>query len=73
MNDEFVMWFNYLASLDFSNSRFGVAVSKSPLGPFKVINDFVETTTYKNPGDFAILPDDDGKGYIIYTANINGN
>jgi hypothetical protein len=64
----YVLWINYLRGGLFSQSQYLVAVSATPLGPFKVVADNVQTR-FKTGGDFDILVDDNGgDGYLIYTS-----
>jgi len=64
----YVLWVNWLASRrDFGSSAYLVATSTTPVGPFTVVNDHVQTF-YATGGDFDIFVDDDGEAYIIYTS-----
>jgi len=69
----YVLWYNWLPSQtgSFSKSYYGVALSATPYGPFKVSNINI-TLGYVNIGDFNLFQDDDGTGYLIYTAHIQG-
>eukprot|EP01060_Flectonema_neradi_P023533 TRINITY_DN317_c0_g1_i2.p1 TRINITY_DN317_c0_g1~~TRINITY_DN317_c0_g1_i2.p1 ORF type:complete len:346 (+),score=66.95 TRINITY_DN317_c0_g1_i2:52-1089(+) len=65
---QYVLWANYLPQQNFKIARYFVATSKSRFGPFDVVNPHVNLT--RSPqGDSKIFVDDDGQGYIIYTAN----
>jgi hypothetical protein len=68
----FVLWYNWLPpDVTFRYSYFGVAVSKKPGGPFKVVNpNASKTLANGNVGDFALFVDDDAIAYIIYTSHI---
>jgi hypothetical protein len=72
---QYVLWYNWLPpDVSFSNSFFGVAVSSSPAGPFKVVNPKAsDTLAFGNVGDFALFVDDDEVAYIIYTAHITSS
>lgn len=68
-----VLWYNWIdVKFGFAASYYAVAVSKTPLGPFKVVNPNVTTLAWSDTGDFALFSDDDGAGYIIYTSHIQG-
>eukprot|EP01116_Phalansterium_solitarium_P010020 TRINITY_DN24401_c0_g1_i1.p1 TRINITY_DN24401_c0_g1~~TRINITY_DN24401_c0_g1_i1.p1 ORF type:complete len:347 (-),score=107.94 TRINITY_DN24401_c0_g1_i1:115-1155(-) len=71
LNNNFVLWFNWVAD-GFAVSMYGVAVSPTPYGPFKVVSTNVSTLAYANTGDFSLFVDDDGQAYVIYTAHIVG-
>ena len=68
------MWYNWISKNgDFSKSYYGVAVSASAIGPFKVVNTNI-TLRYENIGDFNLFQDDNGKdAYVIYTSHITGS
>lgn len=65
-----ILWYNYVPSYSY-----GVAYSTSPYGPFQTVDAFAGASTqygYPNNsdiGDFSLLVDDDGEGYILYSAN----
>lgn len=63
----YTLWVNWLPGGDFGRSQYLVATSKTPAGPFAVVADNVKTR-YATGGDFDILVDDDGSGYLIYTS-----
>jgi len=68
----YVLWFNLLPVInghgDFDHSYYSVATSKSPYGPFKVVNHNVTGLAYHQlPDAPSIFVDDDGKGYIAFT------
>jgi len=54
---KYVLWWNFGFT-----SNFAVAVADSPEGPFEMVTASVNITG----GDFDILVDDDGTGYILY-------
>jgi hypothetical protein len=63
----YVLWYNWYPKL--WNGQVGVAVSDTPVGPFKIVN----TNVYvfradARPGDGSLFTDDDGNGYFIFTA-----
>ncbi|KAH3743020.1 glycosyl family 43 [Pelomyxa schiedti] len=69
----FVLWVNFVGKKlkpDFFNSTYITATSTTPAGPFVIQNNDVKTR-YGNPGDFALLVDDDGSAYIAYDAYNN--
>jgi len=67
----FVMWFNWITpDADFSGSWYAAATSSSPLGPFTLVNSNISSLAFTNTGDFNLYLDDDGQGYVIYTAHI---
>ena len=68
LTDLYVLWANYLPQQNFKIARYFVATSKSRFGPFMLENPHVNLT--RSPqGDSKLFIDDDGQGYIIYTAN----
>jgi len=71
---KYVLWYNWLPAKGggFGDSYYGVAVSNTPYGPF-IISNINVTLGNPNTGDFALFLDDDGSGYIIYTALITGS
>jgi len=70
---KWVLWYNYLpvSGGGFSKSLYAVAISDTPQGPFQLVNDNV-TLAWDDTGDFNLFQDDNGDGYIIYTAHIVG-
>ena len=68
---KFVMWFNWIAAGDFSQSYYAVLISQSPLGPFQLVSKKVPMA-FSDTGDFNLFVDDDDKGYAIYTSHIVG-
>lgn len=69
----YVLWVNILpvnsqGRADFSKSRYAVATSESPLGPFKTAVGNVTGLAYTSLPDAAsIFVDEDGQGYIAFT------
>jgi beta-xylosidase len=69
---KYVLWTNILpvngGHGDFDNSRYTVAVSDSPFGPFKTVVDNVTGMAYTRLPDAAsIFVDDDSSAYIAFT------
>lgn len=87
---KYVMWFhadgpvndpNVVNNHNYYASCAGVAVSDTPVGPFKFIErsrlNYVEGVYTWEPGqgmarDMNLFVDDDGTGYIIYSSEGNG-
>lgn len=72
--NKWVLWYNYLpvSGGGFSQSLYAVAVADGPQGPFQLVNENVTTLAWDDTGDFNLFQDDNGDGYIIYTAHITG-
>lgn len=67
----YVLWYNWYAEL--WDGKFGVAVSTSPTGPFKIVNPDVKVlNSADGVGDFGLFVDDDGTTYLAYNT-INGH
>lgn len=67
----YVLWYNWYAQL--WDGKFGVAVSTSPTGPFKIVNSDVKVANSADGvGDFGLFVDDDGTAYLAYNT-INGH
>lgn len=65
---QYVLWVNWLANRrDFGSSKYLVATSPTPKGPFKVVNSSV-VTKFATGGDFDIFVDKNGEGYLSYTS-----
>ncbi len=62
---QYVLWYNWYPSL--WNGQYGVAVSSTPQGSFRIVNDSA-AVRYAQPGDLGMFTDDDGAGYLIYTS-----
>jgi hypothetical protein len=62
---KYVLWFNWYRTL--WHGQFASAVSDSPSGPFKLVDDNV-TLRFQQPGDHNLFVDDDGTAYLVYTS-----
>ncbi len=62
---KYVLWYNWFSKL--WDGQAGVAVSDSPVGPFKIVNLNAHLAGVC-PGDGSLFVDDDGTSYYIYTA-----
>lgn len=63
----YVLWYNWYPKL--WNGQFGVATSKLPQGPFKIVNSNVKM--YRSEvglGDFGLFVDDDNTCYLSYNT-----
>lgn len=66
----YVMWFHLeLKGKGYSAARAGVAVSKSPVGPYKFVRDFRPDGEMSR--DMTLYQDDDGRAYLITTSENN--
>nr|WP_298999887.1 family 43 glycosylhydrolase [uncultured Allomuricauda sp.] len=64
---KYVLWYNWYPKL--WEGQFGVAISDTPQGPFKIVNENVQMHNSKiGLGDFGLFVDDDGTGYISYNT-----
>ena len=64
---KYVLWYNWYPKL--WEGKVGVAVSDTPVGPFKVVETAVKVAGYADgPGDGSLFVDKDGVGYFIYTT-----
>lgn len=64
---KYVLWFNWYPQL--WDGAMGVAVSDTPVGPFKITTLYVKLSQADHrPGDGSLFVDDDGTGYFIYTV-----
>jgi Glycosyl hydrolases family 43 len=64
---KYVLWFNWYPKL--WDGKLGVAVSDTPVGPFKMVNLALNLSQAADrPGDGSLFVDDDGTGYFIYTV-----
>jgi hypothetical protein len=62
-----VLWYNWYPKL--WDGFMGVAVSDTPVGPFKIVNPSMQLSqAASRPGDGSLFVDDDGTGYFIYTT-----
>lgn len=68
---KYILWYNWYAQL--WDGKFGVAVSATPTGPFKIVNSDVKVfNSADGVGDFGLFVDDDGTAYLAYNT-INGH
>ena len=65
---QFVMWVHVDAK-DYSYSQAGVAVSKTPAGPYRYIGSVKPNGQMAR--DMTLFRDDDGKAYLIYSSEQN--
>ena len=66
----YVMWFHLeLKGKGYSAARAGVAISKSPTGPYAFVRDFRPDGEMSR--DMTLYQDDDGKAYLITTSENN--
>ncbi len=64
---KYVLWYNWYPTL--WNGQYGVAVSNSPTGPFKIINKNVNVLNLKRGvGDLNLYVDDNNNGFLIYNT-----
>lgn len=64
---KYVLWYNWYPKL--WEGKVGVAISDTPVGPFKVVETAVKVAGYADgPGDGSLFVDRDGTGYFIYTT-----
>ncbi len=64
---KYVLWYNWYPKL--WEGKVGVAISDTPVGPFKVVQTAVKVSGYADgPGDGSLFVDKDGTGYFIYTT-----
>ncbi|MDE1156552.1 MAG: glycoside hydrolase family 43 protein [Acidobacteriaceae bacterium] len=67
---QYVMWFHLeLKGKGYSAARAGVAVSKTPTGPYTFLRDFRPDGEMSR--DMTLFQDDDGKAYLITTSENN--
>ena len=65
--DRYVLWYNWYPKL--WDGYFGVAVSDSPTGPFRIADTDVRVAhSALGVGDFNLFVDDDGAGYLMYNT-----
>ena len=63
----YVLWYNWYPKL--FEGRVGVAIGKTPVGPFTIVNTRVPLTQAADrPGDGSLFVDDDGTAYFIYSV-----
>ncbi len=64
---EYVLWYNWYPKL--WTGKFGVARSKSPTGPFRIVNDDVPVKhSGLGVGDFNLFVDEDRTAYLMYNT-----
>ena len=64
---QYVLWYNWYPKL--WTGRFGVAVSDSPTGPFRIVNDDVQVAhSALGVGDFNLFVDEDATAYLMYNT-----
>lgn len=67
---KYVLWFHLeLNGQGYSAARVGVAVSDSPVGPYKYLRSFRPDGAMSR--DMMLFQDDDGKGYLITSSEEN--
>ncbi|WP_295668582.1 glycoside hydrolase family 43 protein [uncultured Mucilaginibacter sp.] len=65
---KFVMWM-HVDKKDYSYSQAGVAVSDSPVGPYKYIRSVKPNGNMAR--DMTVFKDDDGKAYLVFSSDNN--
>jgi hypothetical protein len=66
---KYVLWYNWYPNPKLWNGQVGIAVSDTPVGPFRIVNTNVYVfNADSRPGDGSLFVDDDGTGYFIFTA-----
>ena len=63
---KYVLWFNWYPKL--WDGAMGVAVSDTPIGPFKIVGLDVKLSQAAAGRRRSLFVDDDGTGYFIYTV-----
>ncbi len=64
---KYILWYNWYPKL--WDGQFGVAVSKSPEGPFEIVNpDAKVSKSAIGVGDLGLFVDDDNIAYISYNS-----
>jgi hypothetical protein len=66
----YVLWYNWYPTL--WEGQYGVAVSETPQGPFRIVGERV-AVRHAQPGDHGLFVDDDGAAYLIYTSIAEGH
>jgi hypothetical protein len=61
---KYVLWYNWYQKL--WDGQEGVAVSDTPVGPFKIVTQNA-LANHALPGDGSLFVDDDGEGYYIFS------
>lgn len=67
-NDQFVMWM-HVDNADYTYAGVGIAVSKTPTGPFKL--KAVKVPNRQDSRDMTIFQDLDGIAYLVHSADWN--
>jgi len=65
---QWVMWM-HIDNATYTNSRVGVAVSKTPTGPFTYLRSFKPLG--RTSRDMNVFQDDDGQAYLVFAADNN--
>lgn len=65
---EYVLWF-HADTCDYSYAGVGVAISDSPLGPFRLVR--VMQPNRQDSRDMTLFEDTDGKAYLFHSSNFN--
>ncbi|MGA3284740.1 MAG: family 43 glycosylhydrolase [Verrucomicrobiota bacterium] len=66
-----MLWYNWYPKL--WNGQIGVATSDTPIGPFTIVNpNVLRHREGSRSGDGSLFVDDDGKGYLIFSAIDDG-
>lgn len=66
--NQYVMWM-HIDDGNYTKASVGVAVSKSPTGPFTYL--YSMQPHGSDSRDMTLFKDDDGKAYLIYSAREN--
>ena len=67
-NDNFVLWM-HIDSADYTYAGVGIAVSKTPTGPFELIK--VQVPNRQASRDMTIFKDVDGTAYLVHSKDWN--
>ena len=67
-NDNFVLWM-HVDSADYTYAGVGIAVSKTPTGPFELVD--VKIPNRQDSRDMTIFKDNDGVAYLVHSSNWN--
>lgn len=64
---KYVLWYNWYPAL--WEGKVGIAISDTPVGPFKIVNTGVMVAGYAGRiGDGSLFVDNDGTAYFIYSV-----
>ena len=66
--DQFVLWM-HIDNADYTYAGVGIAVSKTPTGPFLLKK--IEVPNRQDCRDMTIFKDIDGKAYLVHSSNWN--